>query len=459
MTSPDFSALPLPAAQLDNLEQLGYRNMTPIQALSLPLALRGIDLIAQAQTGSGKTLAFALPLLEQLQAESFSVQALVLCPTRELATQVAGEMRRLARYRQNIKIVTLCGGQAIGPQITSLKHGAHVVVGTPGRLKDLLRKHTLDLSNIRCAVLDEADRMLDMGFLEDIETILSATPTTRQTLLFSATFSSAILTTSQRFQQQAQTVKVDAQHSPEQIRQQIYTCRAADKLPALLKLLALGQAQSCVVFCNTKQSTRSVYDYLHERHISCLALHGDLDQRSRDQILVQFRQHSCRVLVATDVAARGLDIDDLPLVINYDLPRDPEVYVHRIGRTGRSGKEGLALSLMSEAEAYKLDSISNYLQHEVEVTEMTDLQVAQEQLPAPANVTLSIAGGRRNKLRPGDILGALTANNVIAASAVGRIDIFDTVSYVAIQRKQADNALRQLQQQTIKGRKLKVRSL
>lgn len=459
MTDTSFSSLPLSAAQLRNLDDLGYSRMTAIQAASLPLAMQGKDLIGQAVTGSGKTAAFALPLLTRLNPRDFGTQALVLCPTRELATQVAGEIRRLARAQQNIKVVTLCGGQGIGPQIGSLEHGAHVVVGTPGRIRDHLRKQTLDLSRVNSLVLDEADRMLEMGFVEDMEAIIGATPSERQTLLFSATFPDDIQVMSGRFQRTPERVVVDSLPESQQIDQQCYICQGGERLDALITLLGHFQPEAAVVFCNTKQMVRDVCAYLHDQGVSAAELHGDMEQRDRDRVLVQFRHQSCRILVATDVAARGLDIDDLPAVINFELPRQAEVYVHRIGRTGRGGKSGLSLSLFTDAERYRLDAISQFQQRELPFEAIQTLTGVGHGMEPPAYITLAIAAGRKDKVRPGDILGALTGEAGIAGSAVGKIDVTDRATYVAIERATADQALGRLLNGRIKGRKFKVRKL
>jgi len=459
MNETSFTTLPLPPAQLKNLEGLGYLEMTAIQAEALPLALAGKDLIAQAKTGSGKTAAFGLSLLCKLNPRDFGTQALILCPTRELATQVAVEIRRLARYQQNIKVVTLCGGQSIGPQIGSLEHGAHIVVGTPGRLKDHLRKKTLDLSRVSTLVLDEADRMLEMGFVDDIEAIIAQTPSGRQTLLFSATYPDDILGLSARFQKSPARISVETLHSEQHLRQQFYICEKNSKLEALVKLLGYYRPEAAVVFCNTKAFVRDVCSYLNQHGVTASALHGDLEQRDRDQVLVQFKHRSCRVLVATDVAARGLDIEDLPAVVNFELPRNPDVYVHRIGRTGRAGKEGLALTLFADTERYKLDSIGDYLQKELEFEAIEALPKRDELMPEPAFATLCIAGGRKQKVRPGDILGALTGEAKEEGKAVGKIDVMDYVAYVAIKFELADKALGRLINGKIKGRKFKVRKL
>ena len=454
-----FSNLALPTAQLANLDRLGYREMTDIQAAALPLALKGKDVIGQAKTGSGKTAAFALPLLTRLNPRDFAAQALILCPTRELASQVAGEIRRLARYEQNIKVVTLCGGQSIGPQIGSLEHGAHVIVGTPGRIKDHLRKETLSLDRINTLVLDEADRMLEMGFIEDIEAIVGKTPASRQTLLFSATYPQNIQGLSGRFQNSPQRVEVEAQHSEQDIVQRFYVCQKNERLESLVKLLVHFQPRAAVVFCNTKQLVGEVCEYLNQSDIHALALHGDMEQRDRDQVLIQFSQLSCSILVATDVAARGLNIDDLPAVVNFELPRNAEVYVHRIGRTGRAGNEGLALSLFADSQRYKLQDIGDYQHRELEFEAIEAVPQTGASLPSSDFVTLCISGGRKEKVRAGDILGALTGEAGIDGKAVGKITISDYASYVAIARQDSEKALERLLDGRIKGRKFKVRRL
>ena len=459
MTDISFSTLPLPAAQLDNLDSLGYRRMTPIQAASLPLAMAGRDIIGQAKTGSGKTAAFALPLLARLNPRDFGTQALIVCPTRELATQVATEIRRLARYRQNIKVVTLCGGQSIGPQIGSLQHGAHVIVGTPGRIRDHLRKKSLELARVNCLVLDEADRMLEMGFIDDIQAIVQQTPPERQTLLFSATFPDDIRAMSARFQQAPERISMELLHESRYIDQRFYLCRTQDRLAGLAPLLAHYRPESAVVFCNTKALVVEVCSHLKASGISALTLHGDMEQRDRDQVLVQFRQQSCRVLVATDVAARGLDIDNLAAVINFELPRNADIYVHRIGRTGRAGQSGLAVSLFAESERYKLDGIRELLGRELSFETLEGIAATGSGLPPPRYTTVCIAAGRKDKIRPGDILGALTGEAGIDGKSVGRIDLTAYAAFVAIEREVADLALGRLRSGRIKGRTFKLRKL
>ncbi|OQX39793.1 MAG: ATP-dependent RNA helicase DbpA [Oceanospirillales bacterium LUC14_002_19_P2] len=459
MTTTDFSSLPLKPAMLANLKTLGYREMTPIQAASLPVILNQQDLIAQAKTGSGKTAAFGIGLLSRLNVRHFQVQALVLCPTRELADQVGKEIRRLARFTHNVKVLTLCGGIPLGPQIGSLEHGAHIVVGTPGRIMEHLRKGTLSLSSLKTLVLDEADRMLDMGFLDSINTIIEQAPADRQTLLFSATYSDGIRRISGSIQSNPVAITVESHHSHSDIEQRFYEVESAQRLPVLAKLLSHYQPASTVVFCNTKRLCQEVADDLQQRGFQAQALHGDLEQRARDQVLVRFANRSCSVLVATDVAARGLDIKELEAVINLELSRDPEVHVHRIGRTGRAGQTGLALSLFSGSEHYKLLAIEANQPHPLTIDRTDTLKVDGSVVFKAPMVTLCIDGGRKNKVRPGDILGALTGKDGIAGSEVGKIDIFDFCAYVAVKRAVANRALKHLAAGKIKGRSFKVRKL
>jgi len=460
MTTSSFSILGLDAALLASLESMGYREMTPVQAQSLPPVLQGDDLIAQAETGSGKTAAFAIGLLTRLHARDFSVQALVLCPTRELADQVSKEIRRLAGFIPNIKLLTLCGGAPCGPQRGSLEHGAHIVVGTPGRVLKHLRKGSLKLNRVNTLVLDEADRMLDMGFYDDMAEIVAATPADRQTLLFSATYPEAIGQISASMQKNPVQVRVEATHTQSRIDQVFYEVPGAGKrLTALLALLGHYNPASCVIFCNTKQQCQEIADTLQEKGFSALGLHGDLEQRDRDQVLVRFSNKSCSILVATDVAARGLDIKDLEAVINFELSQDPEVHIHRIGRTGRAGKSGLALSVYSAAESHRVNAIEDYQKKPVRFSSFGDLQVNNRRDFQPPMVTLCIEGGRKSKMRPGDILGALTGGSGIAGDRVGKIDIFDHQAYVAIERSTVDSALAHLLSGKIKGRYFKARKL
>jgi len=452
-----FATLPLSAAMLANLDALGYASMTPIQAQSLPVILKGQDLIAQAKTGSGKTAAFGIGLLNPINPRYFGCQALVLCPTRELADQVAKELRRLARAEDNIKILTLCGGVSLGPQIASLEHGAHIIVGTPGRILQHLDKGTLVLDGLNTLVLDEADRMLDMGFFDAIASIIGKTPSRRQTLLFSATYPAGIEQLAKAFMRQPQQVKVEALHSDNQIEQRFIEIDAQQRLDAVTRVLGHYRPQSCVAFCFTKQQCEDVVAHLTAKGIVAQALHGDLEQRDRDQVLTMFANRSSSVLVATDVAARGLDIDGLDMVINVELARDAEIHVHRVGRTGRAGEKGVAISLVAPAEGHRAQAIEDLQKQPLRWEQLDSLKNKGGEPLLPAMTTLCIAAGRKDKLRPGDILGALTGDAGLPGKQVGKIAIFDFVAFVAVERAVAKQAMQRLNSGKIKGRALKVR--
>ncbi|HAU4890992.1 ATP-dependent RNA helicase DbpA [Aeromonas hydrophila] len=454
----EFSSLNLSPALQDNLASLGYLQMTPIQAQSLPLVLDGKDLIAKAKTGSGKTAAFGLGLLANLDVNRLEVQALVLCPTRELADQVATEIRRLARTLPNVKLVTLCGGTPTAPQSATLSFGAHIAVGTPGRILKHLEQGTLELDGLKTLVLDEADRMLDMGFGEDINRVISHAPRDRQTLLFSATYPEGIAQMSRGVQRNPVEVSVESLHEDSAIEQKLYEVPAGQRLDALGWLLSHYQPSSCVVFCNTKRACNDVADHLAAKGFSALALNGDLEQRERDQVLVRFANGSATILVATDVAARGLDIKELGAVINYELTYDPEVHVHRIGRTGRAGQQGLALSLYQPNEAQRVNFIEEYQQAPIPQGDLAGIDRDIKPI-APQMVTLSIDAGRKSKVRAGDILGALTGEGGIAGADVGKIQISEQYSYVAVKRQVASAALKRLQEGKIKGRSYRARKL
>jgi len=459
MAQAPFSSLSLSKAQLSNLSSLGYHTMTPIQAQSLPAILQGKDVIAKAKTGSGKTAAFGLGLLNKLNPRFFGVQVLVLCPTRELADQVGKEIRRLARATSNIKLVLLCGGKPIGPQVGSLAHGAHIVVGTPGRIQDHLRKSTLKLDGLTTLILDEADRMLDMGFIDVMQDIIDQTPSSRQTLLFSATYPDTIQQISRRFQKKPLMVTVESGHQPSVIEQLFYEIKKHERNDSLLALFEHYKPDSTVVFCHTKKQCDEVAVWLRSHDIEALAIHGDLEQRERDQVLVRFANNSCSVLVATDVASRGLDIKSLQAVINYELPRDPDTYVHRIGRTGRAGEKGVALSLFTEAEQTRVKAIASYQKKPsiIDVTESLDRDSSFKL--QPRMVTIQLDSGRKDKLRPGDILGALTGEAGLIGSQIGKIDIFDMSSYVAIERTALRQAMNYLSEGRVKGRSIRARKV
>ncbi|MFC4363064.1 ATP-dependent RNA helicase DbpA [Simiduia curdlanivorans] len=453
-----FDSLPLAPALLSNLADIGYSQLTEIQAAALPPIIEGRDVIAQAKTGSGKTAAFGLGVLHKLQVERFRVQTLVMCPTRELADQVARELRKLARAIHNIKILTLCGGMPFGPQLGSLEHGAHIIVGTPGRIEEHVRKGTLVLEHVDTLVLDEADRMLDMGFQASLDAIVEQVPRARQTLLFSATFPDAIEALTARVMQSPLLVKVEAKHEASSIKQHFYRVAHNDqRLAAVAQVILHFGPESAVVFCNTKRETEEIAEYLRNEGMQALAIHGDLEQKQRDQVLVCFSNKSASVLVATDVAARGLDIEALDLVINYHLSRDSEVHVHRIGRTGRAGASGVAVSLLSDREDFKLEKIAELVGELPAIETLPEARRAY--LPEPAMVTLQIDGGKKQKLRPGDIVGALTRNDQLAFEDIGKIQVYDQWAYVAVARNEWKKALTQLEQGKLKGRSFRVRRI
>lgn len=453
-----FSTLQaLPEAQIENLKDLGYLTMTPVQAAALPAILAGKDVRVQAKTGSGKTAAFGLGLLQHIDSSRFCTQSLILCPTRELADQVANELRRLARFMPNIKVLTLCGGQPFGAQRDSLQHAPHIIVATPGRLLEHLQKSTVSLEDLQTLVMDEADRMLDMGFSDAIDAVISFAPDSRQTLLFSATWPEAIAAISGRVQRDPHTIEIDTVDELPAIEQQFFDVPRAGKITLLQKLLSQHRPASCVVFCNTKKDCQAVCDALNAAGQEALALHGDLEQRERDQTLVRFANGSARVLVATDVAARGLDIKALEMVVNYELAWDPEVHVHRIGRTARAGNSGLAISFCAPEEAQRANILADMLQLKLN---WLNPPVNGKILPLEAEMaTLCIDGGKKAKMRAGDVLGALTGDMRLAGSDIGKITVHPAHVYVAVHQSVARQAWKQLQNGKIKGKSCRVRLL
>ena len=456
---PAFSSLALSPAALANLQQLGYLHMTPIQAASLPLALAGHDVIAQAKTGSGKTAAFALALLSRFDPKLQAVQALVLCPTRELADQVTLEVRRLARAEDNVKVLTLCGGVPLRPQTASLEHGAHIIVGTPGRVMDHLERGSLKLDALNTLVLDEADRMLEMGFIDDMKVVARQCPKERQTLLFSATYPDGIVKLSAALMREPREIKLEQQHSATKIRQVFIEVKESERLHAVSLLLNHYRPVSTLAFCNTKVQCRELVQVLRAQGFAALELHGDLDQRDRDQVMVRFANRSCSVLVATDIAARGLDIAQLEAVINVDMALDVATHTHRIGRTGRVDAEGWAFSLASMDEMGRVGQIEHATGLELQWQKLDALSSTGAGPLQPPMATLQILGGRKEKIRPGDVLGALTKDLGYAGAQIGKINVNEFSTYVAVERSIAHEVLRRLSSAKVKGRSVKLRML
>ncbi|MCH2209113.1 MAG: ATP-dependent RNA helicase DbpA [Lentisphaerales bacterium] len=455
MSQTDFSSLKLNAELLKNVESLGYTEMTPIQAQSLPAILKGEDLIGQAKTGSGKTAAFGLGILEKLDIDSLNIQSLILCPTRELADQVTKVIRQLARTLANVKVVSLCGGMPFRDQVKSLNYGAHIIVGTPGRICKHLRKESLNLKLLKTLVLDEADRMLEMGFQEELDSIFAETPRRRQTLLFSATYPPQIQAISRRVMQDPVTVKVESKHDSVTIQQFFYKVQNERRLEALTLLLQHHKPQSTVIFCNTKKDVSDVTDKLLDAGFDALDLHGGLDQIDRDETLVKFMNNSISVLVATDVAARGLDINSIDAVINYHISRDFEVHIHRIGRTGRAGSTGIACSLYSDKESHKISLLQEFLEQTIDSEPLPSIDVLKRPKKFAPMRTIKLKKGKKQKVGPVNILGALTAKGGLAGKQVGKINVCDNWSYVAVEKATVTLALKKLTEGKINGFLLK----
>ena len=460
----DFASLALSPALLTVVAELGYALPTPVQSACIPALLAGHDLIGQSKTGSGKTAAFALPILQRLDLDARALQALVLCPTRELCAQVARELRKLGRRQPGLAVLELVGGQPLRPQWSALERGVHVVIGTPGRVLDHLGRGGLDPSAITTVVLDEADRMLDMGFGPDVERVLEALPSSRQTVLFSATIPSSIEALSRACQRAAVRVTIDeADEARPEIRELRLTVDPDGKFHALCWLLHRHPHESALVFCNFKSTVLELARRLSVSGVSVGRLDGDLDQYERDQVLARFRNQSLRLLIATDVAGRGLDVSDLDLVVNYELPVQPEVYLHRIGRTGRAGQQGVAISLATARQEDRVAAIQEWTGSRMEQLQRgagDDLAVElllQELARSPRMETVLISGGRRDKIRPGDILGALTGEaGGLAGTDIGRIEIQDRLSYVAVSRRHVRHAVQQLNRGRIKGKRFRA---
>lgn len=503
---------------------MGFEEASPIQAKAIPAIISGKDIIGQAQTGTGKTAAFGIPLLQKIDPKNKKLQAIVLCPTRELAIQVADEIRNLAKYMHGIKILPIYGGQDIVKQIRSLKNGTQLIIGTPGRVMDHMRRKTVKMDHIHTVVLDEADEMLNMGFRDDIETILSGVPEERQTVLFSATMPKPILEITKKYQKHAELIKVTKKElTVPNIEQFYYEVKPKNKEEVLSRLLDIYSPSLSVVFCNTKKQVDNLVTALIGRGYFAAGLHGDLKQSQRDRVMQSFRTGKTEILVATDVAARGIDVDDVEAVFNYDLPQDEEYYVHRIGRTGRAGRGGHAFSFVSGKEMYKLKEIQRYcktkiyaqkvpsindvantkmehilakadsvierenlslmldaIEERVNASDYTTMDMAAALLKMymgmvkedteeeettdfgdtgaeePGMVRLFINIGKKQRIRPGDILGAIAGESGMPGKLIGTIDMFDKYTFVEVPREYASEVLKAMKSATIKGNHIAI---
>ena len=502
------------------VKNMGFEEASPIQAKAIPAMLEGKDIIGQAQTGTGKTAAFGIPLLEKIDPKNKKLQAIVLCPTRELAIQVAEEIRNLAKYMHAIKVLPIYGGQEIVKQIRSLKSGTQLIIGTPGRVMDHMRRKTVKMENVHTVVLDEADEMLNMGFREDIETILEGVPEERQTVLFSATMPKPILDITKRFQKNAELIKVTKKElTVPNIEQFYYEVKPKNKEEVLSRLLDIYNPKLSVIFCNTKKQVDLLVNGLLGRGYFAAGLHGDMKQAQRDRVMDGFRKGKTEILVATDVAARGIDVEEVEAVFNYDLPQDDEYYVHRIGRTGRAGRVGRSFSFVTGKEVYKLKEIQRYcktkiyaqkvpslddvantkmdklmetinriieeedlttyfqmIQAEVNDSDYTSMDIAAALLKLcsgtkeedgedmfedtgaeePGMVRLFINIGKKHKAKPGDILGALAGESGLPGKVVGTIDIYDKYTFVEVPREYARDILNAMDHAKIKGKSVAV---
>ena len=505
------------------VEDMGFEEASPIQAQAIPELLKGKDVVGQAQTGTGKTAAYSIPLLMSIEPELKKPQAVVLCPTRELAIQVADKIRKLAKYMSDIKVLPVYGGQEIVKQIKSLKNGVQIIVGTPGRVMDHMRRKTVKFDEVKMVVLDEADEMLDMGFREDMETILAGTPDDRQTVMFSATMPKPILDIAGRFQKDPYVIKVVRKElTVENIEQFYYEVRPKNKPELLCRLIDIYNPKLSVVFCNTKRQVDELISELKGRGYFADGIHGDMKQQQRDRVMSDFRSGKTEILIATDVAARGIDVDDVDVVFNYDLPQDEEYYVHRIGRTGRAGREGVALSFVSGKEAYKLkeierycktkikakpvpsmDDVKNtliegvfnqirqtveegglsdmveYIENQLNIEDYTCMDMAAALLKMHLGdslkdrmevetvhydldadrhgmVRLFINVGKKDKIKPSNILGAIAGESGIPGKLVGSIDMLDNYTFVEVPSKYADKVLDAMQNVSINGRAINM---
>lgn len=464
METNSFASLSLSSEILSVVQELGFTQMTPIQSQGIPLLLEGKDIVGRSKTGSGKTAAFLLPILQKLELKQRTVQALILCPTRELSVQVSKEARKFGRRLSELQVVAVYGGVPAREQIISMQSGPQIVVGTPGRVLDLIDRRVLDLQDVKVFVLDEADKMLEMGFEEELLDVVARIPRERQTALFSATFPEALKAISRKYQKKPIEIKIESSDDDlAAIEQVLYEYEDGDdKVGMLMRILQQHPTDSTLVFCNQKATVNDIVAKFIEQGVPCGALHGDLEQKDRDRVVSLFRNGSYRILIATDVAARGLDIENLELVVNFDFPQQAETFVHRIGRTGRAGKSGLAVLLAKPNETLKILELEHATKRKFQKPKLGFKH--QHNIAASHSVavmqTISIGAGRKDKLRPGDILGALTNPQVgLKAGDVGKIEVKDHHSFVAINATQAASVLKKLRESKIKGKKFPIKLL
>ncbi|MBX9767519.1 MAG: ATP-dependent RNA helicase DbpA [Bdellovibrionales bacterium] len=459
MKSTDFASLSLSENLLRVISEMGFSQMTPIQAGSIPLLLKGKDVLGQSQTGSGKTAAFIIPILQKTIIEHAVPQALILCPTRELCDQVLRDCRKFSKAFPGLQSVALVGGQPYPPQTSALEKGVHLIVGTPGRTLEHLQNGNLQTNSLKVLVLDEADRLLEEGFAQEMVAILSQLPQTRQTVFFSATFPESVAQLSQQFQKNAERVTISAETTENlpAIRQYVYEAESPKKIETLIQILERHKSMCTLIFCRMKVTVDQIGQMLADAGVSSAVLHGDLDQSERDRATTLFRNGSLRILVATDVAARGLDIESLELVINFDLPSSTDIYIHRVGRTGRAGRKGTAVSISTAYEITKIADIEAATGVKMIRETLAHTKKWDPSLQKTLMKTIQISGGRLDKLRPGDILGALTAApQPLEASGIGKIEIHERFSFVAVKAMVADKALSKLRSVKIKKSKYKA---
>ena len=520
-----FEELNVDEKILKAIGDMGFEEASPIQAKAIPVVLEGKDIVGQAQTGTGKTAAYGIPMLQSIDPKLKCVQAVVLCPTRELAVQVAEEIRKLAKYMSDIKVLPVYGGQEIVRQIKSLKTGVQIVVGTPGRVMDHMRRKTVKFDKVKMVILDEADEMLDMGFREDMETILTQMPEERQTVMFSATMPKAIMDIARTFQNDAEVIKVVRKElTVENIEQYYFEVRSKNKDEILSRLIDIYNPKLSVVFCNTKKQVDDLISELKGRGYFADGIHGDMKQAQRDRVMNDFRKGKTEILIATDVAARGIDVDDVDIVFNYDLPQDEEYYVHRIGRTGRAGRAGLAFSFVTGKEIYKLKDIERYCKTKIMARQIPSLDdvkntridnlfeqvrktleaggladmraIVEEKINDEDYTSIDLAAallkmvlgddhdreddvlpvhfddndgngskmvrlfiniGKKDKVKPSNILGAIAGESGMPGKLVGSIDMYDAYTFVEVPRKYADIVLKAMSNNVqIKGRTVNI---